>query len=119
MDFSQDEFFGSRDIQDLIVFRLMQAVEVSIDIATHIVAGMDLPRRETAGDIFELLGERKIISKRAAKTMIKATGFRNILAHEYKKPRFDVKQVLKDYKTDVRDLKLFMAEVMELLEKNK
>jgi len=62
MDFSEEAFVEDADIHDLIVFRLQQAVETCIDIAAHIIAGLEAPQKETAKDAFIFLGEKEIIN---------------------------------------------------------
>ena len=52
MDFTASELNKNRDIQDLLAFRLQQAVETAIDVSTHLIAGLSLSREETAKDAF-------------------------------------------------------------------
>lgn len=115
MNFDQDLFVGDADIHDLIVFRLQQAVETCIDIATHIIAGLDAPQKETAKDAFLYLGEKKIIDKKLALKMGKAADFRNRVVHGYND--FDFRLLFKDYKKDIKDLRQFGAEILKFLEK--
>ena len=103
---------GSR----ILIFRLEQAVEQVIDIATHLVSARNLPRPGTVKGLFVILGKEKILSNGVSGAMVKAVGFRNMAVHEYEEEKFDVKRVFRDYKDDVRDLKKFCAEVVEILE---
>lgn len=119
MDFTEERFEGDRDIQDLLVFRLEQAVEQAIDIATHLVSAKGLPRPGTLKELFVALDKAKILSKETTIAMTKAVGFRNIAVHEYEEVKFDIKKVYRDYKDDVRDLKRFCNEVVAILEKEK
>ena len=114
MDFDQQKLLEDRDIQDLLIFRLQQAVEVCIDIATHVIAGLDLPRKETAKDAILLLGEEKIISKKLAPRMGGAVDFRNIAVHHYDEA-FDFRRLYKDYREDLDDLRQFAKEIFEFL----
>lgn len=116
MDFRQKQLLEDRDIQDLLVFRLQQAVEVCIDIATHIIAGLDIPRKETAKDAFILLGDKKIISRELASQIGKAVDFRNIVVYHYDNG-FDFRRLFKDYKDDLNDLRQFAKEIFDFLEK--
>lgn len=115
MEFSEQKFVDDEDIHDLITFRLQQSVETCIDIANHIINSLNLPRKETAKDALFLLGEQKIINKKLAATMGKATDFRNRVVHGYN--NFDYRVFFKDYKDDVKDLRLFGKEIIKLLEK--
>jgi len=115
MDFTEEEFMENIDIHDLIVFRLQQAVETSIDIATHIIASSNAPRKETAKDAFHYLGEKGVIDKELSLKMGKAADFRNRVVHGYND--FDFKLLFKDYNKDVQDLRQFGAEILKYLEK--
>ena len=114
MDFTESELVENVDIHDLIVFRLQQAVETSIDIATHIIAALSGPRKETAKDAFAFLGEKKIINKELSLKMGRAADFRNRVVHGYND--FDFKLLFKDYKQDLKNLRQFGAEILKYLE---
>lgn len=114
MDFEEETFVENVDIHDLVVFRLQQAVETCIDIATHIIAGLDAPQKETAKDAFGYLGEKGIIDKKLALKMGKAADFRNRVVHGYN--NFDFRLLFKDYKKDIKDLRQFGAEILKFLE---
>lgn len=116
MDFNEESFVGDADIHDLLVFRLQQAVETCIDIATHIIAGLDVSEKETAKDAFAFLGENKIIDKELASKMGQAADFRNRVVHGYND--FDFKLLFKDYRKDLKDLRQFGSEILKYLEKN-
>lgn len=116
LDFTEKEFVENVDIHDLIVFRLQQAVETSIDIATHIIAAISAPRKETAKDAFVFLGEKRIINKELSLKMGQAADFRNRVVHGYND--FDFKLLFKDYKEDLKDLRQFGAEILKYLGEN-
>lgn len=116
MDFTENMFVGDVDIHDLIVFRLQQAIETAIDIATHIIASSNAPRKETAKDAFAFLGQKKIINKNLSIKMGQAADFRNRVVHGYND--FDFKLLFKDYKKDLKDLRQFGAEILRYLTGN-
>ncbi|MDO8657430.1 MAG: DUF86 domain-containing protein [Candidatus Levybacteria bacterium] len=116
MNFSETELEENKDIQDLLTFRLQQAVETSIDISTHIIASLNLKRQETSRDAFSLLGQEKIIGKDLAGKMGQAADFRNRVVHGYN--NFDFSILFKDYKEDLGDLKNFGVQILAFLEKN-
>lgn len=117
MDFDEDAFVGDADIHDLVVFRLQQAVETCIDIATHLIAELGIPRKETAKDAFMLLGQEKILPEELSLRMGKAADFRNRVVHGYND--FDFRLLFRDYRDDVTDLRSFGAAVLVFLEKHK
>lgn len=114
MDFTESAFVENADIHDLIVFRLQQAVETSIDIAAHIIAALSAPRKETAKDAFAFLGEKGIINKELSLKMGRAADFRNRVVHGYND--FDFKLLFKDYRQNIKDLRQFGAEILKYLE---
>lgn len=117
MDFDEESFVQDVDIHDLIVFRLQQAVETCIDIATHIIAAMDVPQKDTAKDAFKFLGEKKIINEGLVARMGKAADFRNRVVHGYND--FDFRLLFRDYEEDLKDLRQFGAEILKYLEMQK
>lgn len=117
MDVSMEHILEDEDVQDLLDRRMQVAIENCIDIATHISAGMELPRREHASDVFILLGENNIISKEVVAQLAGAVGLRNILVHEY--TAVDYKLAYSDLKDKLTDIKTFAGEVLEFMEKNK
>lgn len=115
MEIEEQDIVENVDIQDLLTFRLQQAVETCIDITTHIIAGFPLPRKETAKDAFLLLGQKQIIDKDLAQRMGKAADFRNRVVHGYND--FDFSLLFRDYKDNVSDLRAFGSQIVEFLEK--
>lgn len=115
MDVSLDEILEDEDIQDLLDRRMQVAIEACIDIATHLVAGLELERKERASDIFLLLGQKEVIASEAAKKLAGAVGLRNILVHEY--AEIDYKLAYSNLTEKVEDLRNFGREVLEFLEK--
>lgn len=114
MDFNEESFVEDADIHDLLVFRLQQAVETCIDIATHLIAGLDVTQKETAKDAFEFLGAKRIITKEVSFKMGQAADFRNRAVHGYND--FDFKVLFKDYKKDLKDLHQFGVQILKYLE---
>ena len=109
MEFSLEDLKSDRDIQHLVSFRLQQAVETGIDIATHLISGLNLERKESAGDAFQVLADNNVIKKDLAKNMASAAGFRNIIVHGYDEINFEM--VYRDYKKDLEDLRDFAKQV--------
>ncbi len=113
MDFNEDQFLSNVDYQDLLIFRLQQAVEISIEVATHIIASLNLDKPETARSSFEVLAKNKVITEELANKLMLAASFRNIVVHKYQD--IDFKQVFHDYKEDLNSLKQFISEIIKNL----
>ncbi len=71
------------DAQDILSLNLSRAVQLSVDIGAHLIAGTDLPAPDTMGQTFEILCTAGIITTEIAGRMKKAVGFRNLTVHNY------------------------------------
>jgi len=71
------------DAQDIITLNLTRAVQLSVDLAAHLIASRDIPAPSTMGQAFEALASIGLISPALASRMKKAVGFRNIAIHNY------------------------------------
>lgn len=116
MEFSITDLLENRDIQQLISFRIQQAVEITIDIATHIAAALALPQQDTAVDVIELLARERIISQSLAPEISNAVRFRNLVVHHY--GNIDFEKVYRSYKDDLHDLRQFAQEIYAYIQKH-
>ena len=71
------------DLQDIIALNLQRAVQLSVDLASHLIAETDAPPPSTMAENFVVLNNLQIISPALAERMTKAVGFRNIAVHSY------------------------------------
>jgi len=71
------------DSQDILALNLTRAVQISVDIGTHVVSDLDVPPPDTMGEIFDILSDAGVISLELAGSMKKAIGFRNLAVHNY------------------------------------
>jgi uncharacterized protein YutE (UPF0331/DUF86 family) len=78
-----DVLLADNDLQDILCINLERAVQVSVDIASHIIADANLPAPGSMGECFEQLRNLNLISDELANRMKKAVGFRNIAVHAY------------------------------------
>lgn len=116
MEFSLAELQASRDIQDLISFRLQEAVEVSLDIAMHIVANLRLGSPETGRDVFADLTVGKVVTLNLAQKMGSAVGFRNLVVHRY--DELDMNRLFHDYRDDIKTLYEFAAQIQKFIDQS-
>lgn len=116
MEFSAEDILENEDIQDLVDRRLQTAIECCIDMATHLSSGLNLSGQDTAGEVFKLLAEEKILNQKLSEKMMKACGFRNVLIHEYLTIDYGI--VYQNYSNNLADLREFAKTVVEFLEKN-
>lgn len=69
--------------QDIIVLNLSRAVQLCVDLATHLLVGTNQPPPETMGQAFEQLASARGLDANLARTLRKAVGFRNLAVHSY------------------------------------
>ncbi|OGC97666.1 hypothetical protein A2634_03015 [Candidatus Amesbacteria bacterium RIFCSPHIGHO2_01_FULL_48_32] len=117
MEFDPSEILSDEDIQDMIDRRMQLAIEAAIDVAVMLAAAMQLPRKDEAADVFRLLEKEAVISKGMGEKMAKATGFRNVLVHEYMDIDYKKAYGGEEKGNKITDLKRFCAEVVGILEK--
>jgi uncharacterized protein YutE (UPF0331/DUF86 family) len=71
------------DAQDIVALNLTRAVQTAVDIAMHVIAGLDVPAPVTMGGAFDALAAAGVIEADLAGSLKKAVGFRNIAVHQY------------------------------------
>jgi uncharacterized protein YutE (UPF0331/DUF86 family) len=101
------EFMVDEDIQDIILFNLMQAIQGCVDLAAHIVSDEEYGMAGSMNEFFYLLRGRNIISVELQEKLIGAVGFRNLVAHEYAK--LDLNQVYEIATKGINDLEEFIT----------
>jgi len=67
------------DAQDIISLNLQRAVQISVDIAAHILH----EQTSTMAETFLALSRHRLLDSQLASHLAKAVGFRNIAVHEY------------------------------------
>jgi uncharacterized protein YutE (UPF0331/DUF86 family) len=77
------ELESDPDLQDIITLNLTRAVQVCVDIGTHIISATESIAPRSMGEVFSALGRRGTISQETATAMRKAVGFRNVAVHNY------------------------------------
>jgi uncharacterized protein YutE (UPF0331/DUF86 family) len=80
---SADILAKDADLQDIISINITRAVQLCVDIGTHVIAGMSVSPPDTMGKTFDQLAEAGIIPPDVAEQLKKAVGFRNIAVHNY------------------------------------
>lgn len=97
------------DLQDIICINLERAVQVSVDLASHIIANSDLAAPSTMAEAFEQLERLGVISVDLATRMKRAVGFRNIAVHAYQKINWSM--VFSILTTRLEDFRSFAAAI--------
>jgi len=92
---------------------LLECIEACIDISNHIIAAKGFRRPVSYRDVFKVLIENKILSKKLGEKLEQMVGFRNVLVHRY--AYVDIKKLLKFAKKDVEDIEEFVKVVLRLI----
>ena len=78
-----DQLIDDVDIQDILSINLERAVQVSVDIGAHLIAGLSVPPPKTMGEVFSILSDEKLIPEDTGIALRNAVGFRNLSVHAY------------------------------------
>jgi uncharacterized protein YutE (UPF0331/DUF86 family) len=85
------ELQPSTDASDAVVLHLWQATQIVIDLAMAACLAMKLGTPSSYGDAFRLLQQAGVIDGGLADRLVRAAGFRNLVAHAYE--TLDMKRV--------------------------
>lgn len=102
------------DLQDIIILNLQRAVQISVDIAAHILSGTDSKIPATMAHSFQILHEKQIISSPVAERMQKSIGFRNIAVHEYISLNWNF--IYSIITTNIDDFKDYASEIVKWMD---
>lgn len=87
---SKEEIEDSIDIKGAVERYLYLLLQSTIDLAESFVSYKNFRKPSTLSDSFYILNENKIISNEMVKDLIKMTGFRNAIAHDYEKINYEI-----------------------------
>jgi uncharacterized protein YutE (UPF0331/DUF86 family) len=90
------------------------ACECCLDVAAHLIARQGLREPKDNKDLFVILFENNIISNPTHKAMVKMSGFRNIIVHDY--ARIEPEIVLGILRKNLNDFKNFAKEIINHME---
>lgn len=105
-EISLEEFLKDDIIQDVVEYNLFIAINMMIDIATHIVVDNNMGSPETLGEAFNILNKDKYLNDDETKIYKNMVGLRNILSHEY--INIDKKIIYSILKNNLIDIKKFV-----------
>ncbi|HET6527525.1 MAG TPA: DUF86 domain-containing protein [Balneolaceae bacterium] len=101
------------DLQDILSVNLERAVQLCVDIGTHIIAESETVMPDTMAETFAILQKQNLLSKETAERMKKSVGFRNIAVHSYQKINWEI--VFNICHKNLDDFKSFIRELNKLL----
>lgn len=104
-------------LSDATKHRMQVAIEAAINIAEHIVAGLNLGKPEFAKELFPLLVKAEIIDEGLSQRLQNAVGLRNVIVHMY--TQVDQVILAESATEGLDDLREFAKKVSEFLEKTR
>ncbi|MEE8057445.1 MAG: DUF86 domain-containing protein [Pseudomonadales bacterium] len=109
-----DSLIIDPDIQDILVLNLTRAIELCVDIGSHIISGSEATVPQTMGDVFTILQQLNAISAQTSQQLKKAVGFRNIAMHNYGTINWEIvyaicDKSLEDFRTFAKEISHYTA----------
>lgn len=98
------------DCQDILAVNLARAVQISVDIAAHLIAEEGGPAPRTMSETFEILGRMGLIGPEVAARLQRAVGFRNLAVHQY--DRIDWHRVHDMLRDGLPDFRAFATAIL-------
>lgn len=108
---SPDDLSPASDASDAVVLHLWQATQIAIDLATAACVRFELGTPASYGDAFMRLEGAGIIGRDLAQRLVKAAGFRNVVAHAYE--RLDMRRVHDAARNGPGDLRALLAAIRD------
>lgn len=102
------------DLQDILVLNLTRAVQICVDIASHVVARSDLVMPGTMGETFAALHKLGVIDETVSSNLRKAVGFRNVAVHNYDEVEWAIVYAIAT--RHQQDFKTFASQIIAYIE---
>jgi uncharacterized protein YutE (UPF0331/DUF86 family) len=109
-DIAVEAYRADWKTQRIVERTLQMAIEVCLDIATHIIADRRLRVPATYSEAFEVLGEAGLLEPTHRDALMRMSRFRNLLVHEY--ARLDPAMVVRILREHLKDLPAFKTAVL-------
>ena len=108
---SVDLLMQNLDLQDILVLNLTRAVQLSVDIGSHIISNTDELAPQTMGEVFTTLNKLGVITSETCQQLKKAVGFRNVAVHNYETINWIIVDAI--CKNSLADFRRFSKEVSQ------
>ena len=106
------ELQPASDASDAVILHLWQATQIVIDQAMRACLALDLGTPANYGDAFRLLQRAGVLDAGLADRLVRAAGFRNIVAHAY--GTLDLQRVHEAATNGPGDLRAFMSSMARI-----
>lgn len=113
--YSQESLKNDATLKGALERYLYLICQSAIDLGEAVIAFKDFYRPTSYADVFETLKEKNIISIELAQKMIKMTGFRNSIIHDYQKFDFGIAyEVLMSGIDDIKEFESIIKKYLNL-----
>lgn len=106
---SEDEFAADDFVASAAKYKLLVAIEASLDLCTHLCARLLTKAPESYADCFRLLAGGGVLSRETAQRLAAMARFRNLLVHQY--GEVDDRRVHRMLRENLGDLDRYLGEV--------
>ena len=108
---SRSELQPASDASDAVILHLWQATQIVIDLAMASCLALKLGTPASYADAFRLLQKAEIIEPGLADRLVRAAGFRNLVAHAYE--TLNMERVYDAATHGPDDLRAFLARLRD------
>ncbi|MXS78215.1 DUF86 domain-containing protein [Nitrosomonas sp. JL21] len=106
---SVNQLIQDIDLQDILVLNLTRAIQLCVDIGSHIISSVGQFSPQTMGEVFTTLHELGAISPETRDQLKKSIGFRNIAVHNYEAINWEIVYAISQ--NSVQDFRRFAQEI--------
>lgn len=107
------DFSPVTDASDAVILHLWQATQIVIDLAASACLHFKLGTPATYAESFQRLAGAAVVDRGLASRLVKAAGFRNMVAHAY--DHLDMARVYRAARDGPADLRAFLAALRDRL----
>ena len=104
---SPEELLPSTDASDVVILHLWQATQIVVDLAMSVCLSLKLGTPASYADAFRRLERAGVIDAALTARLVRAAGFRNVVAHAYE--TLDLARVQLAAREGPADLRRFLA----------
>ena len=108
---SRSEMQPATDVSDAVILHLWQATQIVIDLAMAACLSLKLGTPASHADAFRRLQQAEVIEPALADRLVRAAGFRNVVAHAY--DTLDMTRVYSAAQEGPADLIAFLATIRD------
>ena len=101
------DLLPASDASDAVILHLWQATQIVIELALSVCVAMKLGTPSSYADAFRRLRDGGVIDAALADRLVRAAGFRNVIAHAYES--LDMARVYRAAMEGPADLRAFLA----------